>query len=400
MRFQLLSLFLLATACTPGPAQDSDQDYAARAAEIARSSIIVDGHLDVPYRLEGHWEDVSEATETGNFDYPRAVAGGLDAPFMSIYTPAELEADGRSRELAEQLIDMMEGIAAAAPQKFRIAYSPADIRRNFEDGVVSLPLGMENGSPLEGDLGNLSHFFERGIRYITLAHNSTNHICDSSRDDPRWGGLSPFGTDVIREMNRLGIMVDVSHISDEAFWDVMEVSRAPVIASHSGPRHFTPGWPRNISDEMILALAEKGGVIMINFGSSFLSQEANLYRYGRREAYRAYLSTEGLEATDEEEAAFHAAWAEEYGPFPFAELDQVLDHFEYVAELVGVDHVGIGTDYDGVGDTLPIGLKDVSTYPVLIAGLLERGFSEEDVKKILGENLLRVWEQVEEPSVG
>ena len=150
-----------------------------------------------------------------------------------------------------------------------------------------------------------------------------------------------------------------------------------------------------MSDEMIAALAENGGVIMINFGSSFLSQNANVYRYGRRDAYRAHLAEEGLEASDGEEAAFNSRWAEEHGAFPFADLGTVLDHFDHVIDLVGVDHVGIGTDYDGVGDTLPVGLKDVSTYPTLIRGLLERGYSEEDVKKILGENLLRVWSEVE-----
>jgi membrane dipeptidase len=212
--------------------------------------------------------------------------------------------------------------------------------------------------------------------------------------------LSEFGIAVVREMNRVGIMVDVSHISDEAFWDVMEVSEAPVIASHSSTRHFTPGWPRNMSDEMIVAMAERGGIVMINFGSSFLSADANVYRYGRRDAYRAYLAENGLAASDEEEERFNAAWAEEHGPFPFADVDLVLDHFDYLKNLAGVDHVGIGTDYDGVGDTLPIGLKDVSTYPVLIQGFLDRGYSEDDIRKILGENLLRVWGEVEELARG
>jgi membrane dipeptidase len=187
----------------------------------------------------------------------------------------------------------------------------------------------------------------------------------------------------------------VSHISDAAFWDVMEVSRAPVIASHSGPRHFTPGWPRNLSDEMIRSLAEGGGVVMINFGSSFLTQEANTYRYGRRDAYRASLAERGLEPTEELEAAFNEAWAGEHGPFPFASADDVADQIDHVVALVGVDHVGIGSDFDGVGDTLPIGLKDVSSYPNLIRVLFERGYDETEIRKILGENLLRVWAEVD-----
>jgi len=369
-------------------------DPRLRAANLARSAIIVDGHLDVPYRLQARWEDVSKATAFGDFDYPRAVAGGLDAPFMAIYTPSDLEAEGLAKERADELIDLVWDMAARAPEQFRVALSANAVRRNHP-WVISLPMGMENGSPLEGDLANLRYFYDQGIRYITLTHNASNHIADSSRDDPLWNGLSPFGEEVVREMNRLGMMVDVSHISDAAFWDVMEVSRAPVIASHSGPRHFTPGWPRNLSDEMIRALADGGGVVMISFGSSFLTQEANAYRYARRDAYRTSLAEGGLEPTETLEAEFNEAWAAEHGPFPFASIDDVLDQIDFVVDLVGIDHVGIGSDFDGVGDTLPIGLKDVSTYPNLIRGLFERGYSEVDIRKILGENFLRVWAEVD-----
>jgi membrane dipeptidase len=373
-----------------GPRHDPE----LRAANLARSAIIVDGHLDVPHRLQTQWEDVSKATAYGNFDYPRAVAGGLDAPFMAIYTPSDLEAEGLAKERADELIDLVWDIAARAPDRFSVALSANAVRQNHP-WFISLPMGMENGSPLDGDLANVRYFYDKGIRYITLTHNASNHIADSSRDDPLWGGLSPFGEEVVREMNRLGMMVDVSHISDAAFWDVMEVSNAPVIASHSGARHFTPGWPRNLSDEMILALADGGGVAMINFGSSFLTQEANSYRYGRRDAYRASLAERGLEPSEALEAEFNEAWAAEHGPFPFASVDDVLDQIEYVVDLAGIDHVGIGSDFDGVGETLPIGLKDVSTYPNLIRGLFERGYSEVEIRKILGENLLRVWAEVD-----
>ena len=386
----------------PGASQESwrvlpvgpRHDPRLRAANLARSAIIVDGHLDVPYRLQARWEDVSKATAYGDFDYPRAVAGGLDAPFMAIYTPSDLEAEGLAKERADELIDLVWDIAARAPDRFSVALSANAVRRNHP-WFISLPMGMENGSPLEGDLANLQYFYNKGIRYITLVHNASNHIADSSRDDPLWGGLSPFGEEVVREMNRLGMMVDVSHISDAAFWDVMEVSRAPVIASHSGPRHFTPGWLRNLSDEMIRALADGGGVVMINFGSSFLTQEANAYRNGRRDAYRASIAERGLEPSEALEAEFNEAWAAEHGPFPFASIDQVLDQIDYMVDLVGIDHVGIGSDFDGVGDTLPIGLKDVSTYPNLIRGLFERGYGEAEIRKILGGNLLRVWAEVD-----
>ncbi len=384
----------LSTACgTTPPALD----LAAEARRISSESIIVDTHIDVPYRVIESGEDVSHPTETGDFDYPRARAGGLDAAFMSIYTPPGLEAEGTSRDKAEKLIDLVEKIVATSEGKFAIATSPADVRKHFEAGIMSLPMGMENGSPLEGDLSNLAHFHARGIRYITLTHGLSNHLSDSSYDESRqWNGLSEFGVEVVGEMNRLGIMVDVSHLSDDAFWQVLDVSATPVIASHSSARHFTPGWERNMSDDMIRALAQKGGVIMINFGSAFISEEARQYSLERWPASRAFIKEHSGLSREEAQAQFAAAWEAEHGPMPYASLEDVLDHFDHVVALVGVDHVGIGSDFDGVGDSLPTGLKDVSAYPNLVEGLLKRGYREADVRKILGENLLRVWQAVDD----
>jgi membrane dipeptidase len=372
-------------------------DLMAQASEIAHSSIIIDTHIDVPYRIVDAWKDVTVATEGGDFDYPRAVAGGLNAPFMSIYTPARLEAEGKSKARAEELIDVVQRIVDTAPDKFAIARSPDDIESQFAAGLISLPMGMENGSPIAGDLANVEYFFNRGIRYITLAHSLSNHISDSSYDDNKaHGGLSDFGVEVVAEMNRLGMIVDISHVSDDAFWQVMEVATAPPIASHSSARHFTAGWERNMSDDMIKRLAEKGGTIMINYGSDFLSQESHDYGQLRGEAWTAFLEETGQESSGELRASFAEEYAVEHGPYPYATLAQTLDHFDRVVELTGsVDHVGIGSDYDGVGDSLPIGLKDVSSYPNLVRGLLERGYSEEDIRKILGGNLLRVWRAIE-----
>jgi membrane dipeptidase len=398
-----LATFFLLAAC--GPAQQAETssedtsapvDMTAQAMEIAQNSIIIDTHIDVPYRIVDAWEDVSGATDGGDYDYPRAKAGGLNAPFMSIYTPATLEEEGRSKEVAEELIDLVNRIVNESPDKYAIALSPADVEAQFANGLISLPMGMENGSPIEGELANVQYFFDRGIRYITLAHSLWNHISDSSYDDNKhWGGLSEFGAEVVKEMNRVGIMVDISHVSDAAFSDVMEIASAPAIASHSSARHFTPGWERNIDDDMIVRLAENGGVVMVNYGSAFLTQAANEYSNARSDAFDAYREEHGIEENDETQAAFNAEYEKTHGPYPYATLEETLDHFDHIVKLTSIDHVGIGSDYDGVGDSLPIGLKDVSSYPNLVEGLLRRGYSEDDIKKILGGNLLRVWREVE-----
>ena len=403
MTFRLLatfSLFLLLSGCgstnKENAASESAVDLTAQAQRIARDSIIVDTHIDVPYRLYEEWEDVSVATEGGDFDYPRAVTGGLNAPFMSIYTPAELEAEGNSKARADELIDLVMKIINSAPDKFSIARSVDDVEEQFSKGIISMPLGMENGSPVEGDLANLQYFYDRGIRYITLAHSLTNHISDSSYDENKpWDGLSEFGEEVVKEMNRLGIMVDISHVSDAAFYDVMAITEIPAIASHSSARHFTPGFERNMSDDMIKVLAGNGGVIMINFGSSFVTEAAYKFSAERRAAYKSHIADNELEESDALSKKFNATYDEANGSLPFADLEDVLNHFDHVVNLVGIEHVGIGSDYDGVGDSLPTGLKDVASYPNLVEGLLARGYTEEDIKKILGQNLLRVWRQVE-----
>jgi membrane dipeptidase len=388
------------TACSKSPepaAAPQAESVAEKAHRITSSSIIVDTHIDLPMRLAEADSDITVAQNRYDFDYPKAVAGGLNVPFMSIYTAAELEATGGSREKAEQLIDVVESIQDRWPDKFRIARSTADVREQFAAGLISLPMGMENGSPIEGDLDNIQYFYDRGIRYITMAHSLANHLSDSSYDDERkWNGLSPLGKQAVAEMNRLGIMVDVSHLSDDAFWQVMELSAAPVIASHSSARHFTPGAERNMNDEMIKALAENGGVIQINFGSYFVTNEAREYGSARSAAGKVYLAQHPELTESYIYSEYPAIYAAENGPYPYATLDDVLDHFDHVVSLAGIDHVGIGSDYEGVGDSLPVGLKNVSAYPNLIEGLLQRGYSEDEIRKILGENLLRVWQEVEE----
>ncbi|GGY42240.1 dipeptidase [Parvularcula lutaonensis] len=385
----MLTTLLLTTALA------FQMEVSEEARRIAQETIILDGHVDVPYRVARSGEDVGEATEKGDFDFPRAMQGGLNAPFMSIYVAADFQETGGAKAQADRLIGLIEGLVYQHPDKFEIAKSPKDVRRITKAGKIALPLGMENGAPIEGDIENLEHFYDRGIRYITLTHSKVNHISDSSYDDERrWRGLSPFGKMLVERMNAIGVMVDVSHISDEAFDDVMEITKAPVIASHSSLRHFTPGFERNMSDDMVRKLGENGGVIMINYGSSFLSNEPRDWSKARSDAYNEWLGANGRQHSDEAFAEFDAIFREE-NPYPYADLSDVLDHIDRVVELAGIDHVGLGSDYDGVGDSLPTNLKDASTMPNLVQGLMDRGYSDEDIKKILSGNALRVWEEVE-----
>jgi membrane dipeptidase len=364
-----------------------------KAIKLAKDTILIDTHIDVPYRIHENWVDVTKATTDGDFDYPRAVKGGLNAPFMSIYIPAHLEFEGKGKsyQLANQMIDSMEAIAQRAPDKFAIASSSTDIEEQFKQGKLSIAMGMENGSPIEGDMKNLQHFYDRGIRYITLAHSQSNHISDSSYDIRRkWKGLSPFGKKLVTEMNNIGMLIDVSHISDDAFYQVMDLSKTPVIASHSSLRKYTPGFERNMNDDMLLALKENGGVIQINFGSSFVTAKAGSWGKQLKNTKES-VKKDGTKLSKDFDAAYRAK-----NPYPFASLEQVLDHIDHVVELIGIDYVGIGSDYDGVGDSLPIGLKDVSSYPNLVQGLMDRDYSDKDIKKILSGNLLRVLKQAQE----
>jgi len=357
---------------------------------LARDALIIDTHIDVPYRLHRGYEDVSVATEGGDFDYPRAVAGGLDALFMSVYIPADVDAAGQATEFADGLIDLVERVAAEAPDRFAIASCADDVLAIKADGRIAMPMGMENGGPIAGSFEQLAHFRDRGIRYVTLAHSKSNHISDSSYDlNERWGGLSPFGRTLIPEMNRLGVMIDISHVTDRAAAQVLELSTVPVIASHSSVRHFTPGFHRNMDDATLEALAANGGVIQINFGSSFLTAEARQYSDASQAAFLKFRA-ENPGASPEALEAFGTRYREE-NPYPYADLNDVLDHIDRAVAIAGIDHVGLGSDYDGVGDSLPTGLKDVSTYPALVAGLQARGYSEVDIRRILGGNLMRVW---------
>ncbi len=390
LRIFLCSSLLVLASCSRQ--QGYDPAVMERARALTQEHIIVDGHIDVPYRLSHFTEDVSEATFGGDFDYPRAIEGGLNAPFMSIYIPSVRQlVPGAPRALADSLIDMVEGWVTNAPDKFGIATTVADVRAHKEAGLVSLPLGMENGAPIDS-LADLLHFYDRGIRYITLTHGRDNQISDSSYDSTKtWGGLSPFGEEVVDEMNRLGIVVDVSHLTDSSIFQVLRRSKAPVFASHSSARHFTPGWQRNMSDALIRALAARDGVILISFGSSFLKNEYREQSQALGARIDAYLEERGIDPRSEEGVRYAES---ERKSNLVGTVGDLVDHIDHVTRLVGVDHVGLGSDYDGV-TALPAGAEDVSTYPNIVAELIVRGYADEDIAKILGENALRVWEGVE-----
>lgn len=382
--------------------QDGQEaEWRAKAEELAHRFIIIDGHIDLPYRLTvrnfrltKEFIGIPIETDDGDFDYLRAKKGGLDAPFMSIFIPSRYQETGGAKAFADSLIDMVTGIAEAHPDKFAIATSPEEVMEQFGNGLVSLPMGMENGAPIEADLSNVRYFRERGISYITLTHAKDNQICDSSYDTTAtWNGLSPFGREVVAEMNRVGIMVDISHVSDRTFWEVMELTEVPVIASHSSCRKFTPGFERNMSDDMIKALGKNGGVMQINFGSNFLDGKIRAYRDEKRKELRALLAEKGL--TDSDPAAKPVIEAfREANPRLYSDVEMVADHIDHVVQIAGIDHVGFGSDFDGVGDTLPAGLKDVAQYPNLICELLKRGYTEEDIAKICYRNVFRVWNEV------
>ena len=387
-RILLITIAIMIGGCS------NDAALKKQAYDLAHKFIITDGHIDVPWRLNDGYEDLSIRTETGDFDYIRAKEGGLDAPFMSIYVPSSYQETGGAKEKADSLIDLVHRIANDHPDKFEVAFSVADVNRIFGDGKIALPMGMENGAPILDDLNNVQYFYDRGIRYITLTHAKDNLICDSSYDTTgTWNGLSPFGREVVKEMNRVGIMVDISHVTDEVINQVMDMTDVPVIASHSSCRYFTPGWERNMGDAEIKRLKDNGGVIQINYGSSFVTQVSQDKRNANSEKIEAYAKENGLEENDETFIAY-AKKVNEENPM-YADITEVVDHIDRVVKLAGIDHVGIGSDYDGVGDSLPYGLKDVASYPNLIFHLLKRGYSEEDIEKICYKNIWRVWSAVE-----
>ena len=407
MKFKLAlivsAVVLLAGCSNPRPVDRMDDtELKAFADQLAHKYIIADGHVDLPGRLLDNKFNVSTGnynvlihTDSGEFDFERAMKGGLTAPFMSIYVGKEFQTHKDfGKERADSMINLVEQIANHLPDKFALAPMAKDVEANFKAGKISLPMGMENGAPIGKDLANVKYFHGRGIRYITLTHTQDNQICDSSGDTTHTsGGLSPFGRQVVEEMNKVGIMVDISHVDDSTFYQVMKLTKAPCIASHSSCRSFAPTAMRDMTDDMISALGKNGGVMLINFYNSFLDENTRNYSKRIDSLLKANNIKESDPAAKQLVSGFRATH-----PAPVVDVKLVADHVEHAIALAGIDHVGFGSDFDGVGgaDNLPEGLKDVSQYPNLIYELLKRGHTEEDIQKLCSGNFLRVWKKVEE----
>ena len=367
-------------------AQSSNDLLWQKALTIHQNAIVVDGHVDLTSRMLNEGVDITQHLSDGHTDIPRMLEGGLNAPFFSIYVAAKYANKGGPKRALE-MMDVLFRTIETNPDKIELAKSSRDVRRIAKSGKIAALMGLEGGHALQNSLGILRMFHRLGIRYVTLTHSNSNDWADASTDQPRWNGLNELGENMIREMNKIGMMIDVSHVSDSTFWDVLRVSNAPVIASHSSCRAICD-MPRNMSDKMIKAMAAKGGIIMINFGSSFISTS-----WGKR---TKIILTEIRNKYNGDFSKWGTMWKEmqQKDPLPPPTIDDVIDHIEHVIKIASVDYVGLGSDFDGVS-SLPTGLEDVTKLPKITYQLLKRGYSETDIKKILGENLLRVMAEVE-----
>ncbi|HEV8512744.1 MAG TPA: dipeptidase [Cyclobacteriaceae bacterium] len=399
--FIAFALMLMRCSDKKSPEQPTDEQLQVLANELAHKFIIADGHVDLPERLKGIKFTADSintvvSTKKGDFDFERAKKGGLSAPFMSIYIPSSYQKNSDSgKSYADSLIRWVDLIAGKLPDKFALAKTPVDVEANFKSGKISLPKGMENGAPIGNDLKNVKYFYDRGVRYITLTHSKNNQICDSSGDTTKWGGLSPFGKEVVAEMNRVGIMIDISHVDDSTFYQVMKLTKAPCIASHSSCRYFAPSVRRDMTDDMIKKLGENDGVIAVNFYTAFIDSAVANHQVKSKAQIDKLLKEKKLKQTDTIAKRISTEYKKEH-PVPEVDIERVVDHIDHIVKLIGIDHVAFGSDFDGVDGMLPKGLEDVSMYPNLIYHLLKRGYTEEDIEKICYKNIWRVWNRVEE----
>jgi membrane dipeptidase len=404
----LFTLLLLGSANAPGYAQAAraaskgatvPRPSAAdieRAKRVLRSSPLIDGHNDLPWAIREsaaapHDVEAYDLRKTtpGHTDLARLAKGMVGAQFWSVYTPGEYADSGYARVQLEQ-IDIARQVIARYQDSFRLALSTSDIRRDFREKVIGSLLGLEGGHAIENSLGALRAYYGLGVRYMTLTHNVTLDWADAAMDSAKHGGLTPFGEEVVREMNRLGMLVDLAHVSPATMSDALNVSEAPVIFSHSAARALVDV-PRNVPDSILRRLPKNGGVVMVPFVPSFVSPELAAYE---REAadIASKARSEHPDDTTAQRAQI-AAWRDAH-PAPRATLSQVADHIEHIRDVAGIDHVGIGSDFDGITDVV-VGLEDVSKFPALFAELARRGWSDDELKKLAGENLLHAFARAE-----
>ena len=374
------SVVLAATATARGA---EPPEVSERARRVHAGGMLFDGHNDLPWLLRSEGDvsftrlDIGRRLAKGQTDLPRLREGGVKAQFWSVYIPSEHPDPART--VTEQ-IDLVQRMVERYPDDLELAGSADDVERIVRAGKVASLIGIEGGVAIENNLAQLRAFYRLGARYMTLTHNTTLDWADAALDVPRNEGLSPFGERVVREMNRLGMLVDISHVSPDTMADVLRVSQAPVIASHSGAFAIAPS-PRNVPDAILTQVAKNGGVVMVNFYSGFVVAEAARAQAEARRSLRA----EHPEPRDFARA--YAAWSRQY-KLPRGTIADVADHIDHIVKVAGIDHAGIGSDFDGI-TSWPVGLEDVSCYPRLTEELLRRGHTEADVHKILGRNVLR-----------
>jgi membrane dipeptidase len=361
------------------------------------AAVTVDTHADTPSEYMKTPFDLGVVNTKFEVDYPRMKAGGLDAEFFAAYVPAKYANKGAAAycmKIMETIHEMVDRYPAWA----RFAGSTGDIRNAARDGKRAILIGIEGGHAIEDSIDLLRAFYRFGARYITLTHTNTNNWADASTDEAKHNGLTPFGKQVVLEMNRLGMLVDISHVSDKTFLDVMETSKAPVIASHSSSRAIS-NHKRNMTDDMLRALAKNGGVAMVNFYTVFLSEEARLAAVEREKKLAPQIAD--LKVKDPSEGEVYENGLEELykqNPLPPVPYTAIVDHIDHMVKVAGVDHVGIGSDFDGISGNHPVGMEDVSKLPAIRAELKKRGYSDDDVRKILGENFMRAFAEVERVS--
>jgi membrane dipeptidase len=372
-----------------------DERLWKEALRIQKASIVVDTHNDITTMMTDDDYDLGTSS-VGKYhtDLRRMKQGGLTAEFFSIYVDKKYAKDGGSARRAMDMIDQVYRAAESYPNDIMMSYSVADIRKAKKEGKVAALMGIEGGHAIENSLSALRDFYRLGIRYMTLTHNNTNDWADASRDEAKHNGLTGFGKEVVREMNRLGMLVDVSHVSDKTMSDVLDVSTAPIIASHSSARVFS-NHPRNIPDDLLRRIAKNGGVVMVNFYPAFLDQKYYDAERARDERLKPQFDAlKAKYANDANQLEAETKKLEDANPLQRPSITVIVDHIDHIAKVAGIDHVGIGSDFDGV-PSLPVGLDDISQLPNITYELLKRGYNEQDIRKILGENLLRVFGEAE-----